>query len=71
MLDEEIKARAILAALHAQHRQDRMRSLAMRLAGLPTKELRDAEVKRIKEKYGEAIEKSITAMVKVMYGEKK
>lgn len=43
----------------------------MRLAGLPTKALRDAEVKRIKEKYGEAIEKSITAMAKVMYGEKK
>lgn len=71
MLGEEIKARAILAALHAQHRQDRMRSIAMRLAALPTKELRDEEVKRIKEKYGEAIEKSITSIAKVIYGGKK
>jgi len=71
VLDEEIKARMGLAALHAEHRQDRIKSIAMRLAALPTKALRDAEVKRIKEKYGEAIEKSITAMAKVIYGEKK
>lgn len=65
-LDAEKKAREMLDVAHARHRQDRKLSIAMNLADLKTKDERDAEVVRIKEKYPK-VANEIIALAKKLY----
>lgn len=72
-LEAEREARRLLAADHAQHRQDRITSMAMHLAGQKTKKDRDTEIAKLEEKYKTKPETvtEIIALAKKLYGEKK